>query len=171
MAMFHLAVASLFTYIFSKQDLHRCPPSYTHTHTQKKAPFYHWRYRKSTDVNKNINDSVGVLLRCDSEWASEHAPCSGPNAGSPTLMPFLMLNSENCHGKTIVHVVWTHGIHFVKGLFGTTCNWTLIDPNVCKHLNCENVSNSDFRIRKYKSRELKCHCLLSLASSKLLCFM
>lgn len=29
MAMFHLEVVSLFTYIFSKQDLHRCPPSYT----------------------------------------------------------------------------------------------------------------------------------------------
>lgn len=29
MAMFHLEVVSLFTYIFSKQYLHRCPPSYT----------------------------------------------------------------------------------------------------------------------------------------------
>lgn len=65
MAMFHLEVVSLFTYIFSKQDLHRCPPSYTKKNpkTTPQRAFI----TESIDVNKNINDSVGVLLRCDSE--------------------------------------------------------------------------------------------------------
>lgn len=44
MAMFHLEVVSLFTYIFSKQDLHRCPPSYTKKTKKTNNPtasFYH----------------------------------------------------------------------------------------------------------------------------------